>query len=518
MGKRLYSVAVIAASVAAIAAPVALSLYLAQRQAQEQEEARALEYVHDVVHRSEGMLGQVQAGIVRLQASPKPCADADIDAMRKIDLASSYIQAIGRVEGDTMVCSSLAGLGVKGLPLGPADLASERGAKMRYDVRFPFAGANRFVVIEYQGIAAIIHKDLPLDASTTDPNVSLALFWRENGRLASARGTVRTEWLTRLGASDEVSFRDDGHVVAVARSKKYLIGGLAALPQSSVTQQAQRLARILLPLGVLAGMLLAALILRAAQRQQAMPSIIRAGLRRDEFFLQYQPVVELATGRWVGAEALIRWRRPGGEMMRPDIFIQAAEDSGQILQVTGRVLELIARDAGDLFKRNRDFHIAINLSAADLHSPQTIERLRQLSAATSARPGNLVVEATERGFLHEAVAKEMVKKLREEGYRVAVDDFGTGYSSLSYLQSLALDVLKIDKSFVDTIGAEAATSQVVAHIIEMAKDLQLEMVAEGVEHQAQADYLRERGVQFAQGWLFGRPMALAELLAKMPRP
>jgi sensor c-di-GMP phosphodiesterase-like protein len=518
MKKRLHSLVTIVVTVAALAAPVALSLYLAQRQAQEQEETRALEYAHDVVHRSEGMLGQVQAGIVRLQASRNACDGADIDAMRTIDLASSYIQAIGRVSGDTMVCSSLAGLGARGLPLGPADLASERGAKMRYDVRFPFSGANRFVVIEYKGIAAIIHKDLPLDASTTDKNVALALFWRENERVAAVRGAFRPGWMGRLGDREEVTFRDDGHVVAVVGSKKYLVGGVAALPAASVTYQARRLARVLLPLGVLAGLLLAALVLRVAQRQQAMPSIIRAGLRGDEFFLQYQPIIELATGRWVGAEALIRWRRPGGEMMRPDIFIQAAEDSGQILQITERVLALIARDAGELFRRHPDFHIAINLSAADLHSPQTIERLRALSLATGAGPGNLVVEATERGFLHEAVAKEMVLKLREEGYRVAVDDFGTGYSSLSYLQSLALDVLKIDKSFVDTIGAEAATSQVVVHIIEMAKDLRLEMVAEGVEHQAQADYLRERGVQFAQGWLFGRPMALPDLLAKMPRP
>src|SRR6478735_4554779 len=145
MGKRLSSVLMIVVVVAAFAAPVALSLFLAQRQAQDQEEKRALEYAHDVVHRTEGMLEQVQAGIARLDGAGDPCSDGKLDAMRKVDLASSYIQAIGRTSGDTLVCSSLGVAPGTGVALGPLDLEVSRGARIRYDVRFPFSGDTRFL-------------------------------------------------------------------------------------------------------------------------------------------------------------------------------------------------------------------------------------------------------------------------------------------------------------------------------------------------------------------------------------
>lgn len=153
------------------------------------------------------------------------------------------------------------------------------------------------------------------------------------------------------------------------------------------------------------------------------------------------------------------------------MFIPVAKEHGLIQQITRLVIKFITDDVRDLFKEYPDFDIAINLSAADLKSRQTVDLLRMLICDINAGPHNLIVEATERGFMHANVAWEVIHEIRAHGTHIAIDDFGIGYSRLSYLETFELDYLKIDKSLVDTVGTGSATSQVISHNIEMVKSL-----------------------------------------------
>jgi sensor c-di-GMP phosphodiesterase-like protein len=176
------------------------------------------------------------------------------------------------------------------------------------------------------------------------------------------------------------------------------------------------------------------------------------------------------------------------------------------------VLSLIARDTDGYLAGRPDFHVAINVCAGDLQTRAIVGKLERLIAHCNASPSNFILEITERGFLDLDAARQVLKELRAHDIEVAIDDFGTGYSSLSYLESLHVDYLKIDRSFIEAIGTGAPTSQVVGHIIEMARTMRLRMIAEGIESEAQAAFVRSHKVQFAQGWSFGRPMPFADVL------
>jgi sensor c-di-GMP phosphodiesterase-like protein len=505
----------IALVVAELAASIGLSMYLADRMARSQVSQRALGYARDVRARGEATGNEVSDGFERLAPlrDAPPCSPRELKILRAIDVASNHLQTMGRVVDGALVCTSY-GLHVPPIALGPVAYVSPKRVRFRTDVQLPFAPGGHYLVLERDGFAAIVHKSSPLDVTGSERDAALAVVAKREGQVLTSRGRIDPAWMRREAGRAEFEFVDAGRVVAVSRSQDYNIVGVAALPFALVATQERSIGLLLVPFGALGGGVLAFVGFLVARLQLGLPALIRSGLRRREFFVHYQPIVDLHTGEWVGAEVLLRWRRDG-ELIRPDLFIAAAEESGLINAVTRRVLELVEPGLLQAVNWQRPFYFSINLAAADLHNTITLELLNSLVRRTGANPSRLRVEVTERGFARTDTARETVSAIRASGFLVSVDDFGTGYSSLSYLESFELDSIKIDKRFVDTLGAESVTSNVITHIIEMGRSLALELVAEGIETEAQAESLRARGVRFGQGWLYARAMPFDALAAAM---
>jgi diguanylate cyclase (GGDEF)-like protein len=245
---------------------------------------------------------------------------------------------------------------------------------------------------------------------------------------------------------------------------------------------------------------------------------LRGALAAGEFRLAYQPIVELATGRVVAAEALLRWDRPGPPI-GPDKFIPLAEDTGDIVPIGRWVLAEACRQARRWQHETRlaGFAISVNASARELAEPQFVAQVVDTLAATGLAPEHLTLEVTESVLLaDETGAVGTLRALRDAGVHIAVDDFGTGYSSLSYLDRLPVDGLKIDRSFVQGLGPGLGKSALVSATLGFARALGLTVTAEGVETEEQFRKLQELRCGLAQGFYLSKPLAaesLAQLLA-----
>jgi len=242
-------------------------------------------------------------------------------------------------------------------------------------------------------------------------------------------------------------------------------------------------------------------------RQLAILADLRRAARRDEFRLFLQPKIRLADGSVCGAEALLRWEHPGFGFLPPDQFIPLAEKSGNIALITHWALAAAVRECRLWLEEGLDVPVAVNISGRDLHDSELPCLVLRLLRDHDLPPRNLVLEITEAAVVRDLQRATLVlESLRALGIRISVDDFGTGYSSLSQIKHLPVDELKIDRSFVRDLPGNPDDAAIVRAAIDLAHDLGLTVLAEGVECAAARDWLRTRGCELAQGYLFSKPL------------
>jgi diguanylate cyclase (GGDEF)-like protein/PAS domain S-box-containing protein len=254
-----------------------------------------------------------------------------------------------------------------------------------------------------------------------------------------------------------------------------------------------------------------------------LESELRRAMDRREFILYYQPVIALSDGQVQGVEALVRWNHPDKGVLEPDEFIPVLEESGLIVPVTRWILQEACTHSGALRAAGVDtLSVAVNFSPRCFTGKGILELVSETLSLGCIAPSQLVVEITENTLMeNQAVIGDSLQELRRLGVRIAIDDFGTGYSSFGYLKRFPADILKIDREFIRNLPDSRDDAALVSAMIAMSHSLNIKVVAEGAETPGQLDFLRERGCDAVQGFLFGTPMAqdmAAMMIQRKPPP
>jgi diguanylate cyclase (GGDEF)-like protein len=247
----------------------------------------------------------------------------------------------------------------------------------------------------------------------------------------------------------------------------------------------------------------------AAQGQMELEMDLREALRKDEFFLVYQPTFDLRDMHPKGMEALIRWRHPRRGTVSPGEFIPLLEETGMVNEIGVWVLQQACRQGSDWRRRGHDIGVAVNVSARQLDDDALLELVRATLADSGLEPRALTLEITETALMRNA--EETARRLRaikQLGVHIAIDDFGTGYSSLAHLQKFPVDALKIDRSFIAQLTDNPEGETLMRTLVQLGKALSIETLAEGIEQERELALLREERCDSGQGYLFARPLAV----------
>ena len=241
---------------------------------------------------------------------------------------------------------------------------------------------------------------------------------------------------------------------------------------------------------------------------------IRQALEQGEFELYYQPKIALRDQRIVGVESLIRWNHPERGLIGPDEFIAVAEDTGSIIDIGTWVIEEACRACQILSAQQAaPVQVAINISPRQFRDPNLVATMRRSIREAKLDPQNIEIEITETMLMQDVEAAQItVQRLSELGVRLAIDDFGTGYSSLNYLKRFPINTVKVDRSFVMDLPANADDMAITRAVIAMAHQLKMEVVAEGVETKEQLEFLAHHKCEYAQGWLFSKALPLDQMI------
>ena len=327
----------------------------------------------------------------------------------------------------------------------------------------------------------------------------------------SAYARIVTHAGTLIGVAGPQPARPAGTIFAAkAKSDKFGFPSLEILAPRGLVPAAHA---GMSWLGMLASVAIVVMVLHClrllmARRAPGDPvADIERALQAGEFVPYYQPVVDIRSGQLRGAEVLVRWKKPDGTLVLPGAFIPLAESSGLIREMTRDLMRRVCVEAGEALGRRPAMKISFNFAGKLFGDQSIVKDVRNIFSASPIKLSQVVLEVTERDPIENFTeARQIIAALQGLGVRIAIDDVGTGHSGLSYMLKLGVDIIKIDKMFVDAIGTDRNSTTIVETLVDLAHNMRMDVVAEGVENFEQVIHLRELGVRSAQGYVFAPPL------------
>jgi sensor c-di-GMP phosphodiesterase-like protein len=484
-------------------APLASSLLLAYAFAIDQVRGELNRAAGAAFTAADGLLEKSLAELVQVQdLAGARCDEPAIARLRDRVYRSTGVREIDLFDADLRTyCSNF----------GPVTLNYGSDAARRFPASGVFlqvlattALHEQSVVLFYRtpagrGLSAVIHPDQFLERLDVAASDGMYL------TLTLADGTPIAARLPRDGAPIALT------AFAGRSGARFSLVASAGADRALIWSRLERVLPAFAGVGLLMSALLLWLLVRIVRRRSSLEAALQTAIKRDELEIHYLPTIDIVSNRCVGGEALVRWRHPERGLLPPAVFIGLAEETGLIIQMTHWLLRRVAAEIASRFSGRSGMHFGVNLTARHFRNDDIVREVREALAAAQLPATTLVLEATERQMLDDGEGEPamVMARLRALGCALAVDDFGTGHNGLAFLQKFDLDYVKIDKLFVETIGTDAVSRPVLDAIIDLGQRLGVTLIAEGVETPDQLAYLRDRGVRYAQGYLFAKPMPFA---------
>ncbi|PBI78808.1 hypothetical protein A9993_03305 [Rahnella victoriana] len=437
------------------------------------------------------------------------CSDKFLDEIRYLSFTSIFISDIGYIRDHQLKCTAMRGRLPEPVMMSVPDTITRYGQRIwtsfsgiidpritadmmesKNVLLFPTPAAFRDIYVPYNGFGAVLinHRHDHI----------FRLFGDSAGLVRDVNEMQGFAWWQQARFT-ECSKRYD--ICVMARNTQI---GLFSLSATATVF-------IILAAFTAGGMFTFALR-QYISNTRSLQNKLRMAISRDDIYINYQPFVDIDTGRVIGYEALARWQEVNGDNISPDVFIKLAESTHQIKALTRSVVTRTLTEIAPLLRDNKALFVSINITTADVTETDFRVFLEEEVDKSRLHRKQIVLEITERSTADHRLLKESLARLRDYGYRIALDDFGTGYSNLDYLSKLSFDFIKIDKIFTDSIGSQSVSFKMLKMMLEMLAQTGATIIVEGIEEQHQADFfLKEYPRIVGQGWFYGRPVDIDKI-------